>query len=124
MSNDGFHIEFTGVSELLQQFQVAGAKAQQVTEDTMRTTLGKAQQRSKQLAPVRTGFMQNSIEVYITESTRDRVLGEINAKADYSSFNELGTYKMPARPFVAPAVKASADWFYTTMRQKLEGLVK
>lgn len=124
MANSDFHINFKGLPELLQQFQVAGSKAQQVTEEVMRTTLGKAQQRSKQLAPVRTGFMQNSIEVYITESTKDRVMGEINAEADYSSFNELGTYKMPARPFVAPAVKDSADWFYTTMKKKLEGLVK
>lgn len=68
--------------------------------------------------------MQNSIEVYITESTRYRVLGEINAKADYSSFNEFGTYRMAARPFIAPAVKAMTPWFYTTMKKKLEGLVK
>lgn len=124
MANSDFHIEFKGLPELLQQFQLAGDNAQQATEDVMRTTLGKAQQKSKKLAPVKTGFMQNSIEVYITESTKDRVMGEINAEADYSSFNELGTYKMPARPFVAPAVKASADWFYTTMKKKLEGLVK
>lgn len=124
MANSDFHIDFKGLPGLLQQFQVAGDNAQQATEDVMRTTLGRTQRRAKQLAPVRTGFMQNSIEVYITESTKARVMGEINAEADYSSFNEFGTYKMPARPFVAPAVKASEAWFNSTMKKKLEGLVK
>lgn len=124
MAKSDFHIDFKGLPELLKQFQIAGDEAQHVTEGVMRTTMGKAQQKSKELAPVKTGFMQNSIEVYITESTKDRVMGEINAEADYSSFNEFGTYKMAARPFIAPSVKAMTPWFYSTMKKKLEGLVK
>ena len=119
-----FNITFSGVNELLTQFKVAGDAAQKLTENTMRTTIGKAQAKSKALAPVRTGFMQNNIEVAITESNPDRVVGQINAKADYSSFNEFGTYKMAARPFISPSVKAVTPWFFSAMKKALEGAVK
>lgn len=60
--------------------------------------------RAKQLAPVRTGALKNSIG--------KRNVGSwwyVVADIYYAIFVELGTRKMAARPYLVPAVD-SVDW--------------
>lgn len=60
---------------------------------------------AKQRAPYDTGFLQNSIGTTIrTSSTLAEA--EIGPTAHYGTHQEYGTYKMPAQPFMRPALEA------------------
>jgi HK97 gp10 family phage protein len=54
-------------------------------------------------APVDTGALKNSIHV---EPEHERLTRIIADQVTYGIFQELGTYKMAAHPFMTPAVEA------------------
>jgi len=55
---------------------------------------------AKQLVPVRTGHLRNSIYTSIKEWVAD-----IGAEAAYAYFVELGTRHMKAQPYLYPAIQ-------------------
>ena len=58
-------------------------------------------------APYDTGWLMNSIQSFmIAEST-----ARIQSDADYDIYQELGTYKMAAHPFLSPAIEQVAGMF-------------
>jgi HK97 gp10 family phage protein len=54
---------------------------------------------AKVRAPVRTGFLRNSIKGQMTGQTS----AEVVAAAEYAGFVEYGTVRMHARPYLTPA---------------------
>jgi HK97 gp10 family phage protein len=62
---------------------------------------------AKSRAPVRTGYLRDSIVV-----DGEGKAGFVTAGAEYAGFVEYGTYKMAARPFMTPAVEAHKDEFF------------
>lgn len=118
------NVNWTGLDKLFAQFAVATEVAQKATEDAMKSTLAKAQQRSKALARVRTGYMKQNIQVSVEESSKEQVVGKIDAQADYSSYNEYGTFKMSAKPFIMPSVTATTPWFMSAVKLALIKAVK
>ncbi|KRL45119.1 head to tail joining protein [Lacticaseibacillus manihotivorans DSM 13343 = JCM 12514] len=97
----------------------AGA-AIEAADSAMKTTTGKVQAQAKHIAPKRTGFMANNILVEPVKKTATSVTGTVDAKADYSSFVEFGTYKMAAEPFIRPAVSAAQSFFIKTTMDNLK----
>ena len=65
---------------------------------------------AKTLAPVDTGALRNSI---VTEEISHKVL-RVSDSVEYGIFQELGTSRNPAQPFMVPAVEAESrnvsDW--------------
>lgn len=61
-----------------------------------------AQKIAESLARVRTGFMKKHIVVEIDGNTF-----VLWSQADYSSFNEFGTRKMAAAPFMYPGIESA-----------------
>lgn len=118
----GTDVHWDGVQKLFAEYDLSKESAQELTEKAIRETLSKAQQKSMAIAPVKTGYMKQNIKVSIEESSADRVVGKINAQADYSSFIENGTFKMAARPFINPSVKASTPWFYSAVKRALKNV--
>jgi HK97 gp10 family phage protein len=59
------------------------------------------------LAPVRTGFLQSSIDIH-GEGTG---YVEVGASAEYAGFVEFGTSRMVARPFLRPVVEEKSREF-------------
>lgn len=67
-------------------------------------------QRAKQLAPVRTGALRDSIDYTITRTGRARTL-HIEVGMYYGIFQEFGTRNIRPHPFVRPALlEASRIW--------------
>lgn len=62
---------------------------------------------ARQLVPVKTGFLRDSIFVEQTGETRFKV----GASADYSSFIEYGTANSSAQPFLTPALELARREF-------------
>jgi HK97 gp10 family phage protein len=56
---------------------------------------------AKIFAPVRYGFLRNSIEAI----KKSKFLWWIQDGVDYGIYQELGTYKMRAQPFMLPALE-------------------
>lgn len=55
---------------------------------------------AKTVVPVDTGYLKNSIESRMTSPMQ----AEITVGAEYGVHVEYGTTKMPARPFLSPAI--------------------
>ena len=59
---------------------------------------------AKTFAPVDTGYLMNTIDSTMISDTTAR----IQSQADYDVYQELGTYKMAAHPFLSPALEQVA----------------
>ena len=70
-------------------------------------------------APVRTGFLRDSIH---TEPGEDEFTTNVVAGAYYSIFVELGTRFMAAEPFLFPAVEQGGGIFESNFSE-LEGMI-
>ncbi len=62
---------------------------------------------AKIFAPVDTGYLMNTIDSTMISDTTAR----IQSQADYDVYQELGTYKMAAHPFLSPAIEQVAGKF-------------
>lgn len=65
--------------------------------------------KAKEFAPKKTGFLAASIIAVSISAGKE---AEIQVGADYGLFVEVGTYKMPARPYLAPAVSMYQEQFF------------
>ena len=69
---------------------------------------------AKQLAPVDTGNLRNSIT---TAVQGDGLRAAVVATASYAPFIELGTSRMAPQPFMGPATDRNKPKFYDAMAQ-------
>lgn len=65
---------------------------------------------AKGMAPVDTGALRNSIQ-----SSVGGLSGEVTAGVEYAIYQEFGTYKMAAQPFMTPAADAARGPFLAAM---------
>jgi HK97 gp10 family phage protein len=68
---------------------------------------------AKQRAPVDTGALKGSIKAEMINDLN----AEIVAGKDYAIYQELGTHKMAAHPFMGPAAEALREPFLTVMKR-------
>lgn len=114
------NVKWSGLDSLMEQLGATAAATIEAAASAMKLTTGQVQATAKQVAPKRTGYMANNISVDPVKKTATSVTGTVNAKADYSSFVEFGTYKMSAQPFIRPAVSAAQSLFIKTTMDKLK----
>ena len=114
------NVKWSGLDNLMEELGATAGATIEAAASAMKTTTGQVQAQAKQVAPKRTGYMANNILVEPVKKTAASVTGTVNAKADYSSFVEFGTYKMSAEPFMRPAVSAAQSLFIRTTMDKLK----
>jgi len=114
------NVKWSGLDKLMEELGVTAEATIEAAASAMKTTTGKVQAQAKHIAPKRTGYMANNILVEPVKKTTTSVTGTVNAKADYSSFVEFGTYKMSAEPFIRPAVSDGQSLFIKTTMDKLK----
>lgn len=64
---------------------------------------------AKREVPVRTGHLQSKILFHATTNRGWNFLMRAEAAADYATFVEDGTSRMPPQPFMAPGVEHASD---------------
>ena len=69
----------------------------------------KIRDEAKRRVPVATGQLRQSITSAVVGTGKESV---VVVGAEYGAYVEFGTYKMPARPFLYPAVQMYADDFF------------
>lgn len=83
------------------------AKAGQIVRKTAFDIEGQA----KADAPVDTGALRNSIQAEAEEA----LTWAVAVGVEYGIYQELGTYKMPAHPYLIPAAESNRDPFLAAM---------
>jgi HK97 gp10 family phage protein len=74
-------------------------------------TVADIESGAKSMARVDTGNMRSSIQ-----GQAGGLTGRVNAGAEYSIYNEYGTSKMSAQPFMTPAAEAAFPGFVSAMK--------
>lgn len=72
--------------------------------------------RAKGLAPVDTGALKSSIT-----GEAEGLEGTVSTGIEYASYQEFGTSRMPAHPYMIPASEAAFPAFIEELRQVADG---
>jgi HK97 gp10 family phage protein len=83
-------------------------------ERLISATAFQIQADAKTFAPVDTGALRASIHV---EPQAERLTRQIADGVEYGIYQELGTYKMAAHPFMVPAVEKVRSKFLSMWRE-------
>lgn len=96
-------IDASGMRSLSRDLRAAGEKAGPLVSLVVRKTALDTERDAKTLAPVDTGNLRSSIGTDVTD-TGSSVAAEIGPTADYGLFQEVGTSRMAAQPYMGPAL--------------------
>lgn len=104
----GITMEFVGFEKIAAAFGEAKNLIQsEVIPYALRYAINLAQQEAKQVCPVRTGFLRDSIHIESTGPTQVSLV----ASAPYASFVEYGTSRMVGRHFMASGFQVAQPAF-------------
>lgn len=95
-----------GLNSLLNKLDKLGGDITEPIKDGLEEVTFKMVGQAKQLARVRTGAMRNSIINEVEKVSDTKVVGQFGTNIEYAIFNELGTSKMTAQPFINPGFEA------------------
>lgn len=110
---------FTDVSQLEHlagRAFAAGKVAASEIDLLLRKTSYDIEADAKRLAPVDTGALKNSIFTTVSRSGTTTT-GEIGPSANYGAYQEFGTSRMGAQPYMRPAFDNHEPAFQEAMRQ-------
>ncbi|MDD4279637.1 MAG: HK97 gp10 family phage protein [Candidatus Sumerlaeales bacterium] len=118
-------VEIKGLNSLMSKLDRMGGNVLDAlgksVEQTTQVAIGDAEAN----VAVDTGMLQQSIVhgsdvVYNTDS----VTGIVGTSAYYAIYQEMGTVKMAAHPFLMPALNANKSTFEQLARKELETAIK
>lgn len=104
---------------MFNELDITPQTARKVTKAAMKNTLSKAVETSQRASRVDTGYMRRNIVAEPVRVSGDVITGKYVARAEYSSYNEYGTYKMSAQPFMRPGTAAATPFFFTAVQRAL-----
>ena len=93
---------------------VAGMEAAAIEE--VRKTCFDIEAGAKSMAPVDTGNLKNSITTEV-----DGLTGTVATGVDYAIYQEYGTSKMPAHPYMTPAAEQAYPAFVAGITRIVNG---
>ncbi len=115
MARGDISIQFEGMENLLKRLQQQPTKVKQEAKRIVDNTALRVEKSAVQIAPFDTGYLKQ----HIISSSDGTLSAKVEAEAEYSVYQEFGTRKMSAQPFMGPSVKQETPFFY----QKLNNLV-
>jgi len=78
-------------------------------EAAMQDSVQWVERDAKGRAPTDTGALRASLAGMVKPTVDDAVKGYVGSNLDYSKFQEFGTSKMGAQPYLRPAIEANRD---------------
>ncbi len=107
MTSNRTTVKIEGTEEITQALNRIGDQAKDIIEQAVRAGAGIIREDAGRRAPKRTGKLAGSMVAEVQEGTSNKTVFHIgpDKKAFYGRFVEMGTCKMPARPFLVPALK-------------------
>ena len=104
------HIAFDRFPELMREYPRRAS-------EIVRTSAYEIEARAKVAAPVDTGNLYNSIH---TEMGQDGMSAVVGTSVEYAIYQEYGTYKMAAHPYMRPAADAVRPSFIKAVEDALK----
>jgi HK97 gp10 family phage protein len=100
----GLNIDLTDARAVASRIGTSGGRIGAAASAALRKTALDIEADAKQLAPVDTGNLRNSISSDITGDGRHGAMSaEIGPTAEYGVYQEYGTSTQPGQPFLSPA---------------------
>ncbi|WP_422406965.1 MULTISPECIES: HK97-gp10 family putative phage morphogenesis protein [Gammaproteobacteria] len=90
------------------------AKLQTDTKQAVKKAVLKTEASAKQLTPVDTGYLRNSISSSFSEGGME---GKVGVGAEYGIYVEYGTSKQHEQPFMTPAFVTNKEAFLDDMER-------
>ena len=109
-------VEVEGLKELIATIKRFPIDALRVTDETVKDAAITIETKAKTLVRVRTGLLRGSI--------RWRKIGiasyQVGSDISYAGFQEYGTRKMTAQPYLRPPKTEIEETLQKTLRKRLE----
>ena len=118
-------VEIKGLNSLMAKLNAMGGNVLDALGKAVEHTTQVAISDAEVNAPVDTGMLKQSIVhgsdvVYNTDS----VTGIVGTSAYYAIYQELGTVKMAAHPFLMPALNANKSTFEYLAKRELQKAIR
>jgi len=89
-------------------------------EQAMQESVLWVERDAKRFAPVDTGTLRASIASMVEGAVKDEIRGIVGSNVEYAPFQEMGTSKMDANPFLMPAVEKNRDRILKRFRKAVQ----
>ena len=116
-------VQIEGMDKLIAKLNALGGNAINALTEAIGTTVLSAQGDAVAHAPVDTGALKLSIASSM-ERDSDSVTGVVFTNSPYAAYQEFGTSKMAAQPYMMPALKANQSTFEAQARAELEKAIR
>ena len=116
-------VEIKGLDSLMAKLNAMGGDVLEALAESVATTGIIAQADARAMAPVDTGELKLSISSDI-EFSDTKVEAVVFTNAPHAIFQEFGTYKMAAQPYMKPAADASKSVFAFTAKKELQKAIR
>lgn len=110
------------LEQLAKDLRGAGKEVSTDVLKATRDTGDRIQKRAKKDAPVETGELRRSIKV-VKSRSRQVISVEIVADSDHAIFQEYGTTRNRAQPFMRPALHAEIPAFLEDLNEILRDVL-
>lgn len=105
------------MARLVSRIRQAVERITREADEAVQETASDVRDLAKTLAPVRTGRLRKSIG---KRKTR-RGAAAVGTDVEYGVFQEFGTRKMSARPYLTPALEQGKEILRAKLKEKLKG---
>lgn len=112
-------IETRGLEETIYKFKQASDRTKLVIGESMREAGAKMVSDARNIVPVRTGRLRDSIKYDVSEL--NLILG---AEAEYASYVEYGTRFQVPQPYLRPAFAANYPDLFIKILEEITGEVE
>lgn len=117
-------IEIKGLDSLMAKLDSLGGDVLDALGKAVHQTTEVAREDAAAFSPEDTGRLRQSIDRRMEEG-ETAVTGTVYTNVEYAVFQEMGTYKMAAQPFMMPSLNANKSTFeQLAHREVLEAIRK
>lgn len=110
----------SGVNELIRKLNRIEARIKcEILEKAVKKGASVIQERAKELVPVDTGELRNSIRTKV-ETDGDTVKGIIYTNKSYAAYVELGTSKQNPQPYMYPALSERENEAHNVIKDTIK----
>lgn len=116
-------VQIEGMDKLIAKLNALGGNAINALTEAIGTTILSAQGDAVAHAPVDTGALKLSIASSM-ERDSDSVTGVVFTNSPYAAYQEFGTSRMAAHPYMMPALNENKPVFEKQAKTELEKAIK